>query len=205
MKAPLATIIAMVAGVIVLAGYFLPLPNLSELRIWMLGWAATLIGVASLVGILNLIGVHWRKLNARRSRDIYSFFLILAFILTVAFGIWLTPADPQFQHVVTSIQTPVETTLLAILTFTLAFAALRLLQRRMGLMTIVFILSVVFFLTLNIFFFSAAGETPLFSGLLGLFNRLPLAGGRGILLGIALGSLVTGLRVLLGIDRPYSG
>jgi hypothetical protein len=38
-----------------------------------------------------------------------------------------------------------------------------------------------------------------------VLNRLPVAGGRGILLGIALGSLVAGLRVLMGADRPYRG
>jgi hypothetical protein len=31
-----------------------------------------------------------------------------------------------------------------------------------------------------------------------------LAGARGILLGVALGAAATGLRVLLGIDRPYA-
>jgi hypothetical protein len=30
-----------------------------------------------------------------------------------------------------------------------------------------------------------------------------LAGARGVLLGVALGAAATGLRVLLGIDRPY--
>jgi len=30
-----------------------------------------------------------------------------------------------------------------------------------------------------------------------------LAGARGVLLGVALGTVATGLRVLLGIDRPY--
>ena len=34
---------------------------------------------------------------------------------------------------------------------------------------------------------------------------LPVAGARGILLGIALGSLTAGLRILMGADRPYSG
>jgi hypothetical protein len=38
-----------------------------------------------------------------------------------------------------------------------------------------------------------------------LVERLPVAGGRGILIGIALASLTAGLRVLLGADRPYSG
>ena len=38
-----------------------------------------------------------------------------------------------------------------------------------------------------------------------IVDLIPLAGGRGILLGVALGSLVTGLRILFGVDRPYSG
>jgi hypothetical protein len=31
-----------------------------------------------------------------------------------------------------------------------------------------------------------------------------MAGSRGILLGIALGTIVSGLRLLVGVDRPYS-
>jgi hypothetical protein len=31
-----------------------------------------------------------------------------------------------------------------------------------------------------------------------------LAGVRGILLGVALGALLTGIRLLLGVERPYS-
>jgi hypothetical protein len=34
---------------------------------------------------------------------------------------------------------------------------------------------------------------------------LALGGARGILIGVALGTLTTGLRVLFGIDRPYGG
>jgi len=32
-----------------------------------------------------------------------------------------------------------------------------------------------------------------------------LGGARGILIGVALGTLTTGLRVLFGADRPYGG
>jgi len=32
-----------------------------------------------------------------------------------------------------------------------------------------------------------------------------LGGARGILIGVGLGALLTGLRVLFGIDRPYGG
>jgi hypothetical protein len=34
---------------------------------------------------------------------------------------------------------------------------------------------------------------------------LALGGARGILIGVALGALTTGLRVLFGVDRPYGG
>jgi hypothetical protein len=36
-------------------------------------------------------------------------------------------------------------------------------------------------------------------------QRLPLVGMRGILIGMALGGLIVGLRVLLAFDRPYGG
>jgi hypothetical protein len=32
-----------------------------------------------------------------------------------------------------------------------------------------------------------------------------MGGARGILIGVALGTLTTGLRVLFGLDRPYGG
>jgi hypothetical protein len=32
-----------------------------------------------------------------------------------------------------------------------------------------------------------------------------LGGARGILIGVALGTITTGLRVLFGVDRPYGG
>ena len=34
---------------------------------------------------------------------------------------------------------------------------------------------------------------------------LAVAGARGILLGVALGTVATGIRILMGADRPYGG
>jgi hypothetical protein len=62
-----------------------------------------------------------------------------------------------------------------------------------------------FFLVVSSGIFGDPAAGPLSSGFYGTFNRLPIAGARGILLGIALGSVTTGLRILLGADRPYSG
>jgi hypothetical protein len=51
------------------------------------------------------------------------------------------------------------------------------------------------------------GDTFLLSGMLRPFLAQVMAAGgaRGILIGVALGALTTGLRVLFGADRPYGG
>jgi hypothetical protein len=36
-------------------------------------------------------------------------------------------------------------------------------------------------------------------------NVFSTGGARGLLIGIALGVLLTGLRVIFGVDRPYGG
>jgi prolyl-tRNA editing enzyme YbaK/EbsC (Cys-tRNA(Pro) deacylase) len=40
---------------------------------------------------------------------------------------------------------------------------------------------------------------------LGFLEMFSSGGARGLLIGIALGTLLTGLRVLFGVDRPYGG
>ena len=205
MRAPLAAAVAIAMGVIVLAGYFAPQALLQDARSLLLGWGVTLVGIAGLVGIANLVLVHWRKMRRSGGKDLYSPALIMAFLLTFAAGIWFTPAHPQYQRIVTAIQVPVETSLLALLAVTLAFASLRLVQRRGGWMPVVFLASALAFLLLASGILPIKAETPVLGSLFTFIHRLPLAGARGILLGIALGSITTGLRVLLGADRPYSG
>jgi hypothetical protein len=125
--------------------------------------------------------------------------------VTLGIGLWLTPASPDYQKVVTAIQVPMETSLMAILTVTLAYASIRLFQRRKGWMTWVFGISALVFLILASSILPGLNEIPVLNTITGFINRLPIAGARGILLGIALGSLTTGLRVMMGIDRPYTG
>ena len=205
MRAPIATAIAIAVGLIVLLGYFVPLPVLQNIREVLLGWAVTLAGVAALVGIINLIITHWRRVSATRNRDLYSALLILSFLVTIAAGLALGPADAQFQHVVTSIQVPLETSLMAILAVSLAYASLRLFQKRKGLVAIVFVISALLFLLVTSGLLAAGSSNPILASVLTAFNQLPVAGARGILLGIALGGLATGLRILMGADRPFSG
>jgi cytochrome bd-type quinol oxidase subunit 2 len=170
-----------------------------------LDWAVTVAGVATLIGIINLVITHWRRVTETDNRDLYSALLILSFLLTIAAGLVFTPSNAQFQHVVTSIQVPVEASLMAVLAISLAYASLRLFQKRRGLVAVVFVISAFLFLLVNSGFLASGSDSPILKSILAAISQLPVAGARGILLGIALGSLATGLRILMGTDRPYSG
>jgi cytochrome bd-type quinol oxidase subunit 2 len=205
MRAPIATAIAISVAIILLLGSFLPIPLLQDvLQPYLLSCAVIVGGVASLIGIYNLLSVHIKKLGAPKAGNLYSLFLIIAFVATFAAGLWFTPSDAKFQRVVTHIQVPVETSLLALLAISLTYTSLRLLQKRKDRMAWIFVISTLVFLIATGGYLSMLGGNG--SGVIANFiNTLPLAGARGILLGVGLGSLTTGLRIVFGADRPYSG
>lgn len=205
MRAPVATVVAIGVGLVLLLGYFLPFEPLSSVRAILLDLAMVLAAAAGLIAILNLAGIHWRRFRAPRGQDPYSIVLLIAFALTFLAALAFGPAHPQVQRIITAIQIPVETSLLAVVGITLVVAAIRLFQRRRGVMPVVFLISTLVFLVLVSGVPAIFGDIPLVRDLMAVLNRLPMAGSRGILLGIALGGLTTGLRVLLGADRPYSG
>ncbi len=205
MRGILSAIIAITAGVITLLGLFIPSTLLQDLRIRFIDWAILLAGAAGLVAIIHLMKVHWRKLFVAEEKDISSAYVLLAFIITFAAGMFLKPNHPSMQKVVTSIQVPIEASLMGVLSISLIVAAIRFFQRRRGLMSLVFAASAVVFLIIGSGILAGAGDVPVIKQFLAALNALPVAGSRGILLGIALGSLTTGLRILLGSDRPYTG
>lgn len=194
---------AIAAGVIVLLGYFFQVEQLELLRLRLIDWAIVIAAMAVLVGIYNLAAVQLEKIRARQKGSIYGVVLLLSLGITFAFGFLLGP-DNQFVNLaVNAVILPVEASLMAILAVTLIYASIRLFRRRVDVMTILFLLSAVLFLL-------AIMPTP-FGTLPGNWiitqfgGMLARGGARGLLLGISLGTLLTGLRVLFGIDRPYGG
>jgi hypothetical protein len=204
-KRPIATAIAIAIGLIVLLGYFIPLPILTSVRIELVQWAIILSGVAVLVGVINLFSVHLKKIREKEKGAVYSLFLIAALLLTFILGIILGPDHSTMQLMFESVVIPVEASLMAMLAMTLIYASIRLLRRRSDLMTVVFLITVLLVLlgTAPLPF----GPLPIVGDLIRPFiaQVLAAAGARGILLGVALGTLTTGLRIVFGADRPYGG
>lgn len=196
-------LIAIATGILVLLGYFLP--QAIGIQTLLLNWAIILAGVAALVGIFNLITVHTDKIRRAEKGSVYSALLVIALAATFIFGIILRPQHQAMQVLLNGIILPVEATLMGLLTVSLLYAAIRLLRRRADVMGVVFLLTAVL-----IFIGSATlpfGDMPVFGTLVRpwVAQIWALGGARGILIGVALGTLTTGLRVLFGLDRPYGG
>lgn len=194
--------LAIAAGLIVLLGYFYP-NQLESLRLVLVDWAIIIAGVAVLVGIFNLAAVQMEKIRTRQKGGTYGALLVLSLILTFGFGLILGPESPYMRLTVDAIIVPVEASLMAILTVTLIYASIRLLRRRLDVLSIVFLVTALIFLILVMPtpFGPIPGDRALID-FMGMFSR---GGARGLLIGIALGTLLTGLRVIFGVDRPYGG
>jgi hypothetical protein len=198
--------IAIAAGLLVLMGYLGSfVPALAGIQSELLNWAIIMAGTATLMGAINLVYVHGDKVRRREKGSIYSVLLILSLLATLLLGLVLGPKSAPMNMMVNGIIFPAEAALMALLTVTLIYAAIRLLRRRADLMSIVFLAT-----ALLILLGSATlpfGEIPILGTMIRpwVMQVLELGGARGILIGVALGTLTTGLRVLFGADRPYGG
>lgn len=206
-RVPLSVAIAISFGLIVLLGYFLSVPVLVTLRQVFVRWAIMLAAVALLVGVANLFIVHQRKATSENTGGIYSILLLVSLVATLIVGGIYGPNGTWPLWIFNYIQIPIESSLMAILAVVLAFGAARLIGRRLNWFTVLFIAIALIMLL---------GTAPLFGvefpglhgpdGLRSLIAQIPaVAGARGVLLGVALGAIAAGLRVLMGADRPYGG
>lgn len=207
-----STVVAMVAGIIALFLRLLPV-GLEDLYARLLQIAAVLAGVALIVGIINLIKVHYNKLSGGSSQAAQSGVLLLSLIITflvaLIFGPTGGPGEVEptnwiFQY----IQLPIEVSLVAVLAVSLIYSAARLLRRSPTMFSFLFLATALLVLL---------GGSLLGTGGFGLLSDVvsgvrtwlmtvpALGGARGLLLGVALGAVAAGLRILMGIDRPFGG
>jgi hypothetical protein len=208
-KGLISTAVAILCGLVVLAGYFIHMDILVGASNALVNWAILLAAFAVLLGIMNLLIVHAGKIIHNQKGAFYSLILIFAMLVTLAIGL-LTPylplVSPAFDLAFRAIQLPVEASLMAMLAVTLTYASIRLLRRRLSAFSVIFIVTALLVL-LGTAPLPFLGDTPLISDTLRpyLAQVMAASGARGILIGVALGALTTGLRVLMGADRPYGG
>jgi hypothetical protein len=211
---PWSAVLAIAVGFVVTLGYFIPSSapvvggTLASLGDYFLQVGVVLAAVAMLVGLINLAAVHWTRFRTAGENRLGSGVVVITMIATFLLGtidyFWGWLEDPNrslTQYVFRHIQLPVERSLMALLVVILTYMAIRMFRRRMTVYQAVF---------LGVFMVVLLGtglDIPYITDTVKpwLSNVWAVAGTRGLLLGIGLGTLASGLRVLSGVDRPYGG
>jgi hypothetical protein len=202
MKKIIPVIIAAVSGLLVLAALIWQ-PQLEGWLDVMLNWAVILASFAALVALATLLLAHTRKIIKVRHGFIYSLILVGAFLASFVGGMTAGVENPSYLRWIVAIEQPAEASLLGLAALVMAAAALRLFQQRgWSVLTVSFGISALVFLVLGLGWLQAL-QIPQLDIVIGYLEALPLVGMRGLLIGMGLGAMLLGLRIVLGLERPY--
>lgn len=202
--AALASAITFAIGLVVILGLLLPdgiLPatwvvlirNMTSILLQLTTITAAL---AILVGIFNLLLVHLSRIFRRERGLLYSLVLIISFGAVVITYFFARDVNTLLLE---NVQRTVESALAGLIFFALVYGAYRLMRHRVTWAHVLFILVVLIVLVAALPF-----DIPALQDFRAWLLSIPVsAGARGLLLGIALATVVTGVRVLIGVDRSY--
>jgi hypothetical protein len=197
----LPTVIAMLVGLLVLLGYLLPVEFLVLLRDFLLRWATVLAVFAMILAYMSLLRVHTLRLTRARKNKITSLLVIVSAVGTLVLVLWQGVGGTWTQQLLNGILVPGESALLALTAVTLIVAGMRIMRTRRTMGGVIFVIAAaIVLLTTVAYSFYPNILDALRQGV----DMLATAGMRGLMLGVALGVTLTGLRVILGFDRPHS-
>ncbi len=155
------------------------------------------IGLTILLGIYNLLLVHTKRLISRKPGALYSLVLIISFLgAMVSYSVNRTDSLELMENVLVS----VEAALAGLILFALVWGAYRMMDRDISWSRILFVVTLLIVL---IGALPLDGTSPIREISNWLLEIPVSAGARGILIGIALATVVMGVRVLIGVDRSY--
>ena len=196
------TAIAVICGLVVLLGYLVPIPALTSLRTLIVGWATVLGAFALLLAYGNLLRVHIERVFKKDSRQrVASLLLVISAIVSLALVLLQGPESAISQAIVEAVLVPGQSALLAVTAVTLVLGGMCLLRTRREVNSVIFLIMAAFTLisTIPVVFPGIVASIQQF------VDAAATGGMRGLLLGVTLGIVLTGLRIILGVDRPHSG
>ena len=169
-------------------------------------WSILIAAAALFMGLINLFIVHWNKVNDQTAGWPYSAILIFFLLVSLALGLIFGPDFEVMLLLFNYVQLPVEAGLMALLAVSLVVAGFRIVSRKRDIFSLLFVFTAILVLLGNSPWLM--GSDSVVAHLIGnvrawVAQVWSVGGARGILLGVALGAVATGLRVLMGTERPY--
>ncbi len=202
MRREVPVLIAGLAGFLMVSEYFLNVPTLKTWGVEMQNWTVIIAAFALGLAAVSLVRNHSRRIAERRGEWYNSVLLLAGLFITAASGI-SSVQSPTFKFIFNRMMAPLGSAFYAMVSYYLFSAAYRAFRARSAEATALLVAGVIVML----------GRAPIGEAIWKQFPVLAdwivkwpnLAGSRGVLIGAAVGTVGTGIRIILGIDRAYLG
>jgi hypothetical protein len=204
MKRRLPLLICLAIGVLMMIQFFIPHPISSQFNSTVLRWVIVLVAFAMVLAIGNLIRHHGNRITKKKEGWYYSLVTLVSMAGMAVIGIfWGIETGSLFQRIYFNILAPLGATMFALLAYYMASAAYRAFRAKSLEATL--LLAAAFIVMIG---FMPFGQYihPGFPGFAEWIMKVPnMASQRGILFGVAFGSIATALKIILGIERSWLG
>ncbi len=201
-KIPLA--LCFIMGISMIVQFFIPHPASLEFSSVIYKWIIVLMAFALVLAIGNLIRHHGNKIRRRKEDWQYSIVTLAGMVAMATIGLaWGIDPDSLYQRIYLNVMAPLGGTMFALLAYYMASAAYRAFRAR-SLEATLLLLSA--FIVMIGFMPFGQYLHPRFPAFAEWIMKVPnMASQRGILLGVAFGSIATALKIILGIERSWLG
>ncbi|MBP6874941.1 MAG: hypothetical protein KBD56_02620 [Candidatus Eisenbacteria bacterium] len=166
-----------------------------------LDWKQIVFGLTLILGIASLSTHHLRKVARRGEGWRYSTLTLAGLLGMIAAALLFGSERGPYPWLFTYVQSPMQSTMFALLAFYVASASYRAFRARNLHAALLLLAGIIVML----------GRVPLGEqlGLDGISNwilRFPnLAAKRGVMIGVGLGMTATSIKIITGIERTYLG
>ncbi|HEY3155064.1 MAG TPA: hypothetical protein VGK76_00345 [Candidatus Eisenbacteria bacterium] len=197
-------LVTFLSGVAIAALFFIPHYKAQAFNSMLLEWTLVVYAFALILGSISLWNSHARKVRDRAEGWGFSVVTLVTLLTITALGVWKgvgqgTPVDSIYN----TVNSPLASTMFALLAFVIASAAFRAFRARSVEATLLLVTAIVMMIGRV-----SIGEL--------ISHRLPgitewlldvpnLAAKRAIAIGVGLGAVSTALKIILGIERSYLG
>lgn len=197
-------IITFLVGMLMIGQWFLNIASISDVAASIQQWGIILSAFAMGLGAVNIIIRNYRRIQRREGTDwLYAIWLLFVFFLFTIIGIGFGSDSTQYRYIYNTILQPLSGTMYPATLFFLASAIYRTFRARSN-------QAIIFVITGSIMLLANA---PIMASVLPFIIPLKAwimdvevtAAFRAILIGIGLGTIMLGFRVLFGIETTHLG
>jgi hypothetical protein len=201
MKKTGPVVLGFIVGILMLIQYFTPNGWIEARYNNVLDWKQVVFGITLILGVVSLFLYHWKKIERRDKGWFYSVVTVAGLVFMIVVAVIFTKERGPYPWMFDNVQSPMQSTMFALLAFYVASASYRAFRARSFHAALLLIAGVVVML----------GRVPL-GEMMGL-NHLStwildypnLAAKRGIMIGVGLGIVATAIKIIVGIERTYLG